>query len=123
MFLKAIVRQAKLGIIGTLRNVVARGAALQTALPSVGLGRALEGGGAKGRRVRQTESFDIFMVPEGNGDMATIRAKKSEVNTVFRKISDSSPPCKRRQNFSLADSYCSAKSEPLTDLSTCPRQR
>jgi hypothetical protein len=38
-----------------------------------------------GREVRQTESFDIILMPEGNGDVVTIPVKKSEVYTVFGK--------------------------------------
>jgi hypothetical protein len=38
---------------------------------------------ARGPQMRQTESFDIFLMPEGNGDVLTIPVKKSEVYTLL----------------------------------------
>jgi hypothetical protein len=41
-----------------------------------------------GREVRQTGSSDILVMPEGNGDMQTIPAKKTEVYPFFSKNFD-----------------------------------
>jgi hypothetical protein len=54
--------------------VGARDATLQTALPTVALDQ-LGRRRRMGRIWRQTESSDILLMPEGNGDMQTVFLK------------------------------------------------
>jgi hypothetical protein len=74
----------KVGHIGTLQSWVRVMRHCKTALPSETLDQ-LERRRQRGREWHQTGTSGIVLMPEGNGDMETIPAKKNRVNPIFRK--------------------------------------